>query len=239
MSKRIYVIVVALIAALAVFQVGDVPNLRNAASYSVHDTIALVLCNPAQMYTCGFGDPWNVFSGCYLAALLCIGTFVYSNSYAYPEGFRVMSILRFGSEQKYWASAMRRNWKNILFAVTVYTACVAVFCTVFQFRQGFGAVRFVPYDQFAAVYLLLWCKLLAAFSLLAVFAEAFAQRLPRAGIIGVMVVGIVLLFSVDILQQAGTFFVIGSWQMQAKAIIVFLAVQAALFVYGRLRSIRI
>ncbi len=239
MSRRVYGIVAALIAALAVSNIAGVPNLRSAASYSVHDSIALVLCNPEQMYACGFGSQWNAFTGCQLAALICAGVFVYSNSYAYPDGFRVMSILRFGSEKKYWASAMRRNGKHVLFAVTVYVALLFAFCMVFQYRQGFGAVRFVPYDRLTAVYLLFWIKLLAFFSLIAVFAEVFAQRLSRAGIIGAIIVLTVLLFSCDILQEKTAFMVIAGWQMQTVAIAVFLLAQAALLVYGRMRPLEI
>ncbi|MGM9624030.1 MAG: hypothetical protein ACI3X2_12010 [Butyricicoccus porcorum] len=239
MSKRIYTVIVVLIAALAAFSITGAPELRRVVSYSLHDSLALVLCNPEQMYACGFGDNWNAFTGCYLAALICAGVFVYSNSYAYPEGFRMMSILRFGSEKQYWKHAMWRSLKNVLFAATIYVAAVFMLCAAVQYKSGFGAVRFVSYRQFTAVYWLFWFKLLAMLSLVAVFGEVFAQRLARAGIIGSIIIGVVLLLSVDVLQEKSALLVIGNWQMQAAAIIGFLVVQAALLLYGKVRPLRL
>lgn len=239
MSKRIYTVIVVCIAALAVYYTAGAPELMRAASYSLHDRLALVLCNPDQMYNCGFGDIWNTFTNCYLAVLIFAGVFVYSNSYAYPEGFRTMSILRFGSEKQYWKHAMRHSAKNVLFAATVYVAAIFACCAAAQYRSGFGAVRFVPYQQFTAVYLLFWLKLMALLSLVAVFAEVFAQRLSHAGIIGAMIVGIVLLVSIDVLQMKSALVVIGNWQMQATAGIGFLAVQVVLLLYGSMRPLKI
>ena len=150
-----------------------------------------------------------------------------------------MSILRFGSEKQYWKHAMRRSLKNVLFAATMYVAAVFVLCAAVQYGSGFGAVRFVSYRQFTAIYLLFWFKLLAMLSLVAVFGEVFAQRLARAGIIGSIIIGVVLLLSVDVLQEKSALLAIGNWQMQAAAIIGFLAVQAALLLYGRVRPLRL
>ncbi len=237
MRKRSYVLLVALLTALSAFSVADAPELRRVGSYSLQDSLALLLCNPAQMYACGYGDPWNGFTSSFLAVLLCAGIFVYSNSYAYPEGFRTLSILRFGSEARYWRQTLRRSGKYVLFAATVCTAAAGIFGAAAQARAGFGAVRFVTLRPFAAVYLLFWLKLAAALALVAVSAEVFAGRLSRAGMIGAIIVGTVLLLAVDVMQGKTALLALGSWQEQAAAIVGFLAVQLALLLYGRVRPL--
>lgn len=238
MSKKIYALVIALISILSASQVAQSPMLRQSA-YSVHDAYALVLSNPVQMYACGYGSQWNSFSYCYLAMLILAGVFVYSNCYAYPEGFRTLSILRFGSERSYWKHTMRRNGKYVAFASVVPLLCVFVANAIGTARHGLGAVKFVPYDSFPVVYILLWVKLFAFLGMLIVFAEVFSQTISRAGIIGGIVVVTVVLFSIDLLQQQSAMLVIGSWPQQLIAILVFVVVQAALLIYGTQRPLKI
>ncbi len=238
MSKKIYALVMALISILSASQVAQSPMLRQSA-YSVHDAHALVLSNPAQMYACGYGSQWNSFSYCYLAMLILAGVFVYSNCYAYPEGFRTLSILRFGSERSYWKHTMRRNSKYVAFASAVPMICVFAANAVGTARQGLGAVKFVPYDRFPIVYILLWVKLFVFLGMLIVFAEVFSQTISRAGIIGVIVVVTVVLFSIDLLQQQSAMLAIGSWTQQLLAILVFVVVQAVFLIYGTRRPLKI
>ncbi|MBU5490467.1 hypothetical protein [Butyricicoccus intestinisimiae] len=238
MSKKMYALVVALISILSASQVAQSPVLRQSA-YSIHDAYALALSNPVQMYACGYGSQWNSFSYCYLAMLILAGVFVYSNSYAYPEGFRTLSILRFGSERSYWIHTMRRNGKYVAFASTVPLLCVFAANAIYTVKHGLGAVKFVPYDCFPIVYILLWVKLLAFLTMLIVFAEVFSQTISRAGIIGILVVVTVILFSIDLLQQQSALLAIGSWQQQLIAILVFVVVQAALLIYGTRRPLKI
>lgn len=214
------------------------PVLRQSA-YSVHDAYALALGNPVQMYACGYGSQWNSFSYCYLAMLILTGVFVYSNCYAYPEGFRTLSILRFGSERSYWKHTMRRNGKYVAFASAVPLLCVFAANAVGTVKHGLGTVQVVPYDSFSAVYVLLWVKLFAFLGMLIVFAEVFSQTISRAGIIGILVVVTVILFSIDLLQQQSALLAIGSWQQQLIAILVFVVVQAALLIYGTRRPLKI
>lgn len=238
MSKKIYALVIALISILSASQVAQSPVLRQSA-YSVHDAYALALSNPAQMYSCGYGSQWNSFSYCYLAMLILAGVFVYSNSYAYPEGFRTLSILRFGSERSYWIHTMRRNGKNAAFASAMPIVCVFVVNAIYTVKHGLGAVKFVPYDCFPIVYILLWVKLLAFFAMLIVFAEVFSQTISRAGMIGILVVVTAVLFSIDILQQKSAILTIGSWPQQLLAVLVFVVVQAVFLIYGTRRPLKI
>lgn len=238
MSKKIYAILTAILIALPAHYVGNIPVFRNVA-YSLHDALALLGCNPTQMYNCGFGNSWNTFTNYFLVILICAGVFVYSNSYAYPEGLRTMSILRFGSENQYWKYAMRRNLKNVLFASTAYIILEFAFCAAFQYSRGFGEIQHVPYDHFAITYVLFWIKLMAVLSLVSMVAEVFTGRLPRAGIIGMIIVGVVLLLSIDVMQNQTALLAIGNWQRQVQAIVVFVAIQIALFAYGKVRSLKI
>ncbi len=237
MSKKIYALVIVLISILSASQVAQSSMLRQSA-YSVHDAYALVLSNPAQMYACGYGSQWNSFSYCYLAMLILAGIFVYSNCYAYPEGFRTLSILRFGSERSYWKHTMRRNGKYVAFASVVPIICVFVANAIGTARHGLGTVKFVPYENFPVVYVLLWVKLFVFLGMLIVFAEVFSQTISRAGIIGILVVATVVLFSIDLLQQSAML-AIGSWPQQLMAILVFVVVQATLLIYGTRRPLKI
>ena len=239
MSRRSYIFAALLFAVLSAAAVASSPELLRVGAYSIHDSIALVFCNPKQMYACGFGSEWNSFTYCLLGAIICGGVFVYSNSYAYPVGFRTLSILRFGSERRYWAAAMRRNLSSALFAATGYVLAALACCALFQWKRGFGAVQFVTYGQYTVVYVLFWLKLLAALSLIGVFAEVFAQRMARAGIIGAIVIAAVVALSVDIFQKRSAILAVGGWHVQAAALVGLLAVQAVLLIYGRLRLLRI
>ena len=67
----------------------------------------------------------------------------------------------------------------------------------------------------------------------------FCQTISRAGIIGILVVVTVILFSIDLLQQQSALLAIGSWQQQLTAIFVFVVVQAALLIYGTRRPLKI
>lgn len=241
MKKRTYFLVVTLLSLLSSWSVSKAPVfVTEHIAYSVHDSIALVLCNAEQMERCGLGGSmYNEFTYSYLAVLIFAGMFVYSNSYAYPEGFRMMSILRFGSEKQYWIQTMRRNLKNALFAATVYVVVILALCAVTQYNSGFGAVCFVPYSQFTIVYILFWFKLLTMLSLISVFAEVFAQRIVRVGVIGGIIIALVLLLFIDVMQKKSAFLAIGSWQMQGVAVIGFLAVQILLLLYGKMRPFKL
>lgn len=125
---------------------------------------------------------------------------------------------------------MRWNLKNALFAATMYVAVIFAFCAAAQYTRGFGLVLFVPYGQFTIVYILFWFKLLAMLSLISVFAEVFAQRVARAGVIGGIIIVLVLLLFIDVMQKKSALLAIGSWQMQGVAIIGFLVVQILLLI---------
>lgn len=241
MSRWKYIAVSVLLSICSAWSVAGSPVLAGKdGGYSLHDAIALMWCNPKQMDACGLGGgSINEFFCCFLAVLICGGVFVYSNSYAYPVGFRTLSILRFGSERRYWAAAMRRNLSSALFAATGYVLAALACCALFQWKRGFGAVQFVPYGQYAVVYVLFWLKLLAVLSLVGVFAEVFAQRMARAGIIGAIVIAAVVALSVDIFQKRSAILAVGGWHMQAAALVGLLTVQAVLLIYGRLRPLRI
>lgn len=238
MSKRIYTGIIGVLSVLILKNAGNILMFRTHSSYSVHDSLALILCNTEQMYNCGFGNPWNQYSYNFLAVLLISAIFVYSNSYAYPDGFRTLSIFRFGSQKAYWFHTMKRNAKNILFAATVYMGIVLVLCFLNQFQYGFGTVAFVPYQHYILTYVLFWLKLMMCLFLIIIFAEVFTGRFPHVGIIGGIIIFIALLLSIDLFQKR-VILVIGDWQTQIKVMIGMLFVSFVLLIYGKIVGLRI